>query len=952
MSDTKILRIFFKKFLNSSIIAENSDNFPVIVSCTGEQSQEFESLLPYITEGSVFNLLNVTVNEEESGIFVSAEFIILEPDYLIDISSLAECFRPYGNNEFNYTFNRIRMSELSPAILLGNAANFFLDELINADNVFSINYDVAMKKLFASAAFEFTICNSLQDGDVERKFFDDCKRHFDNIFYIVNNFFRKTGIERENVILEPSFVCNALGIHGRLDLMLNDFSAFVELKSGKSFEDFRNGGAFIRSAENHYTQMILYLATLEFNLSLNHNNVRSYLLYSKYPVMSLERHSRKQLNEALKIRNKIVGREFAMQKSNNFDVTFEFLSKINSHDINTAGLTGKFFTNYLAPPVDRFANALANLNESEKSYFIRLYNFLIKEVWVTKCGERDYEGIKRACCLWNVGFNDKVAAGELLYDLKIIENLTEKDEPSVKLSLPQYQDLYLPNFRVGDSVVLYERNGENDTVNNHQVFRGAIECLESESITVRLRYKQKNRSVWKPDSMYAVEHDSIDSTFSGMFRALGTFLFANDDRKRLISGDYFGMENKKQDVRLIIGPPGTGKTSIAMKNAVEAELKKPNSNILLLSFTNRAVDEICKALSEIENLPEYIRISSKLNCSPEFRRFLLENRIEKCKNRRDVIEMIGKCRIFVGTAASFWSKNDLFNIKHFDLAIIDEATQMLEPHLVGFFCLKTGDNCNAIDEFILIGDHKQLPAIVLQSRDDSKVRDAVLNDVGLTNLGDSLFERFHRQIMKHGNVDLITMLTRQGRMHPHISAFPSEYFYEGLLECAGLPHQKEEYVDKRLQFFDVVPSDKDYFDKANVAEAEYVTKICIELYDKCLESGDKFDPASVGIITPYRNQIALIRKMLQDSGKTELSQVIVDTVERFQGSQRDIIIYSFCVKTGSGLISLSGGYNNGLDRKLNVAITRARKRLFLVGNRKLLEKNDVYRKLIEHVNKM
>jgi hypothetical protein len=957
----KSLRIIFREITGEKLLAETTDKQPVTLICNESQLQELDELLPVLRPGNVFNLLNI--NELSSKNLFTAEFLIFEPDYLVDISSLAECFRPYGNHFLNYTLSRLQEKEMTPSILLGNTANFFIDELINEDTNNPVDYHSAIKKMFRTSAFEFTACEALKGWKTETEFFAGSQKHFKNIRYAVQQFFPKTGINKEKAVLEPSFICNALGLQGRLDLMLSDYSAFIELKSGKAIENFRTGGQFIHSAENHYTQMILYLAVLEFNLDLKADDVRSYLLYSKYPVLSRENHSRQQLQKALCLRNQITAWEYALHTANDASITEELLSKINSNNLNTENLSGKFFDNYLAPSIDRFTVGFFCLNEREKAYFLRVYTFILKELWLSKVGEREYEGVKKASVLWNAPFEDKLIAGELLYDLKITDNCAAEKDHTIRLEIPVYRDLYLPNFRPGDTVVLYERNVATDTVNNCQVFKGAIELMEGNILIIRLRYRQKNPKVWNPNSFYAVEHDYMDTSFAGMFRALASFLNANQDRRDLILGERNEVKGEVPalypvpcTLYLLVGPPGTGKTSISLKQMVEAELQKNKTNILLLAYTNRAVDEICKALSDINQSLPYIRIGSELNCAPEFHPYLLENYLEKCSNRRDVEEVIKNCRIFVGTAASVWNKPELFRLKHFDLAIIDEATQLLEPYLLGIFCARNLSGKNAIGRFVLIGDHKQLPAVVLQSKEESQVNEPILNELGISDLSNSLFERFYRKYSEEGITSAFEMLTRQGRMHPEISAFPSEHFYDGRLESLSLPHQIEEWTRcNRLHFHSIKPLKNEFSEKANLNEALRVVEICKDLYCKCLDAGTVFDPNSVGIITPYRNQIALIRKKLQETKVEEFTGIAVDTVERFQGSQRDVIIYSFCVKTENQLAALPNWMEeNGkrIDRKLNVALTRARKQLFIIGNAELLCKNEIYRKLIAHIEQI
>ena len=107
---------------------------------------------------------------------------------------------------------------------------------------------------------------------------------------------------------------------------------------------------------------------------------------------------------------------------------------------------------------------------------------------------------------------------------------------------------------------------------------------------------------------------------------------------------------------------------------------------------------------------------------------------------------------------------------------------------------------------------------------------------------------------------------------------------------------------------------------------------------------------TLGIITPYRSQIALIKKEIESLGIPALNRILVDTVERFQGSERDVIIYSFCVNYPYQLKFLSNLTEEEgvlIDRKLNVALTRARKQMFITGVPELLERNPLYKSLLK-----
>ena len=974
----KQLKVQFRAFKEGKLIVETPKHEEIIVLCNEKQKEEINALSKYLCPENTLNLLHC--RRLDSGLY-EVEWIIYEPEYLIDISALAECFRPFGNHPLNYTLSRLRATENTRYLLLGNTANFFMDELVNKNSENPVEYKNVLKKLFKTSPLEFTACEDLNTFDTEKAFFDSCRQQFEQIKYVVENIFPKANIDVEKIILEPSFICCALGLQGRLDILLQDFSAFVELKSGKGIEDFRTNH-FLQSAANHYVQMILYLAVLDFNMDLNDEEVKSYLLYSKYPVLSKEGHSKERLQKALSLRNAIVALEYSIQKKNDTDYTRSILNHVKSETLNTANLSGKFYDNYLRPQIDKFRSMLMLLNPLEQAYFLRVYTFIVKELWLSKLGEKEFEGVKRASNLWSAPAEAKIEVGELLYNLKIIENKASSEAHFVVLSIPEYDNFYLPNFRNGDAVVLYERNGKQDNINNRQIFKGAIEWMDNKRIQVRIRARQRNLSVLPESSFYAIEHDYMDTVFSGMFSALYYFAHANRDRRELILGqrtpefDVSKLENvvnepddisravckamAAKDCFLLVGPPGTGKTSLALKRMVELCVENQTGNVLLLAYTNRAVDEICKALCNIESNFSFIRIGSELNCAPEYRKKLLDSSLKSCESRSDVKEIISGCKVFVGTVASVSSKPELFFLKQFDIAIVDEATQLLEPHLLGILCAKNKSGKNAVARFVLIGDHKQLPAVVLQSKEESCVPDPLLVEAGITDLSSSLFERLYRKYKKDNQAWAYDQLTKQGRMHPVIASFSSRYFYDDKLNCAGLPHQKEEWEHsrKRLVF---IPSQNDVGagllppkipPKINHQEAEIVTTIVKQLYSQSKENGGNFYPETIGIITSYRNQIALIRKTLNETGIEQLSEIVVDTVERFQGSQKEIIIYSFCVNTQGQLKMLPNIIEESgqvIDRKLNVILTRAQKQLFITGNPAILSQDLIYNRLIKHI---
>ena len=909
-------------------------------------NEEFKDTVEELWRYAQLNLLDVTV--DDNGVYTPS-FIVLEPDYLLDISSLAECYKDYGSHPANYFLSRLVPIENARPLLLGNIANLFLDEWIYAGEK-EPDYTECMKKAFRQYPIELAACEELRNPQKEKEFAQDCRMHFEHIRETVQKTFLQPGynLDKNDAVLEPSYICEALGIQGRLDYMQRDMSSFIEMKSGKADEYAMQGR--LEPKENNRVQMLLYMAVLEYSMGQERRSMHPYLLYTRYPLLYPARASWAQVRRIINLRNCIVASEYGVQLHNHPSFTQRLLAQINPSVLNQKGLQGRFWEQYLKPSISRFGERMELLTPLERTYFYTLYNFITKELYTSKSGDVNCESRTGASALWLSTLDEKRDAGEILYDLTIVENhASQAHKAFIILSIPQYEETFLPNFRNGDVVVLYERNNGMDNVTNKMVFKGNIESITDNELRIRLRAAQQNPLVFPENSRYAVEHDTMDTTFRSMYLGLSSFMDANPERRELLLGqrpprfdmayedritrttdDFERVALKAEaacDYFLLVGPPGTGKTSRALRRMVEHFYACPSTQVLLLAYTNRAVDEICRSLSAILPQVDYIRVGSELSCDARFRKHLLENVLAECNNRREVNIRMADCRIYVGTVASIASKPELFKLKHFDVAIVDEATQILEPQLLGILCARFKDGRNGIGKFILIGDHKQLPAVVLQSNEQSEVHDEGLRRIGLYNLKDSLFERLYRFHLQEEHCRAVDMLCRQGRMHPGVASFPNREFYAGKLEALGLPHQLEN-VDAPVRF---IPSERDtesVSGKTNRNEARIVAQLAADVYHLYKETFEV--NRTLGVITPYRSQIALIRKEIQALGISALNEISVDTVERYQGSERDVIIYSFCVNYLYQLKFLPNlTEENGvwIDRKLNVALTRARRQL-------------------------
>lgn len=949
-----------------------TDPFIIINYAKGGYDGDLLYLKDLLSENLPLNLLDVRVDEENHYI---PNLIVIHPDYLIDISSLAACFREYGHHPLNYFMNKIKPRANTAPILMGNLASQFLDDYINEQPQEPVSYPRTIKKFFAASALDFCTCPLPADFHAQaqaqmmniRSFVHDVLPHN------IRNFNKK------NTLLEASFICEKLGLQGRVDMMQKDFQVLIEQKAGKRDEYHR------RHKEDHFIQMMLYQGVLMYNFGQETANMQTFLLYSKYADGLLIEHFAENLfRESIKLRNYIVHNEMRLGDG----AIGEIVDSLSTDLLNELQIGGKLWNDYQEPQLQTAINTLKRCTPLERAYFNRFFTFVSKEQILSKTGGSN-DASHGFAGNWHIPLHEKLEAGNILTGLTIQEKQSSgpgKGYDLIELHIPTQDEDFLPNFRTGDMVILYAYKEEPD-MRKQILMKGNILELQPDRMTLVLRNGQQNKDIiGGKEEIFAVEHDFSDTSANNGFRGLYAFLSAQADRKELLlgvrppaqledvklNGDYGRFnelilkEKQAKDYFLLVGPPGTGKTSCALRFMVEEALSEPDTSILLLSYTNRAVDEICAMLTDsgIADRTPFIRIGNELSCDKRFVPYLLKYSLDDCPKLTDIQQKMARTRIFVGTTTAINNRLNLFTLKHFQLAIIDEASQILEPDLIGILSARHQQH-NAIDKFVLVGDYKQLPAIAQQSAEEAAVTDLLLRNIGLEDCRNSLFERLY----KSSPDTCRSILHKQGRMHPAIAEFPNQtFYYREQLESVPLPHQLEEtpyeagltpqdaidqlLLERRMVFIPAeAPDHLACSDKTNPNEAQIVATLLGHIY-RLTES--RFDPnRTVGVIVPYRNQIAMIRKEIARLQLPALQDISIDTVERYQGSQRDIIIYSFTIQNFSQLNFLTANtFQEGnflIDRKLNVALTRARKQLLLTGNPHILGANITFYKLMEYI---
>lgn len=956
---------------------------------------DFSYLRSLLREGMQLNLLDCTVTRKK----VVPRLIVVEPDYLVDISSIANCFESYGHHPLLFTVKRMGERPNNKHIVLGNFAGSALDDIINHPTDYTIKD--TFRSNFREKALDFATCPDFNAVEFKRA----AEQQVTNIREIVNELFQS--FEREKAILEPSFVCERLGLQGRIDLMTTDLKLLVEQKSGKNIfieRQYKNPHGSLH-VEKHYVQLLLYYGILQYNFQLNPKDAHIELMYSKYPLPNglLEVEPlQKLIREAIKFRNQAVATEYWMAE-NGFH---RLLPLLTPQVLNVEKQNDAFYQRYLLPQLTEVLAPLHQLSELERAYFTRMMTFVIKEQLVSKVGAQEGVGNSNAD-LWNMPLAEKKDTGNIYTGLTITDKSCSSSfngYDTITLNVPQQGIDFLPNFRRGDMVYLYAyKKNEEPDVRKSILFKGSLQEIHTSSIVVHLNDGQQNPNLIAGEC-FALEHAGSDIGGTSAIRSLYTFITSDVERRQLLLGqrapradkslvlsrsyhpdydDIILKAKQAQDYFLLIGPPGTGKTSQALQYLVREQLAEkpkvqstnPNdqspmvngqSSILLLAYTNRAVDEICNMLSEHEL--DYIRIGNEYSCDPKYSDHLLQEVLDENTTLNSIKSTLSEARIIVATTSTMNSRSALFNIKHFDLVIIDEASQILEPNIVGILTARHAEG-RAVDRFILVGDHKQLPAVVQQQGSlEMEGSDKRLDSIHLSSCANSLFERLILTERVAGRTDFIGTLHKQGRMHPDIADFANRKFYaKEQLECVPLAHQletelayneeSEDALDNALKahrmiFIPSMPCKQlNISEKVNTDEARIIADLLRRLYRQMSKD---FDPQkSVGVIVPYRNQIAMIRKEIERLEIPALEGISIDTVERYQGSQRDVILYSFTIQSRYQLDFLTANtfYEEGqpIDRKLNVAITRARKQLILTGNESTLRQNQLFAELIDYI---
>ncbi len=850
---------------------------------------------------------------------------IIEPDYLIDVSDISACFTVRGNNYKIYFLDKFFNSKQSEGTIRGSLVNSLLDlRLKNPTHEYEELYALAIEQnLLKVSSISKTLLNKIHD-DINYK-------HFPQIVKFTDALLKMKGSSNINITIEPTFYSEIYGIQGRLDLLV-EFSEeplkkeIVELKSGSP----PNYGAW----KNDSMQAVGYDLMLQ-SVFGNERRGSNNIFYSSSPDNMYRNIIRSENleSEFCKLRNLIV-LEIIRQANGNYSFYDDFsVERFGEYPV------------YLKERIESFYKVISNLAEDELNYLKLLSRFVWNELLAVKLGVRQELNQTKYgfSSLWNESYEDKTESFSILSELKFA---SKSDNGDFVFS---YNGA-ATNFRVNDIGVIYYVNEDNENPLRQQIYKCNVKEINNNYVVVSLRNEQLNNVLFDEGKTYAIEHDMFDSNYFSSLKSIFSFFSSSKDTRGKILGKtfptngfisvdnlnyiekYINKAETANDYFLLQGPPGTGKTSTFLIKYLHKILDDKDNSVLILTFTNRALDEIVKHL--LNNEDDFILFSNTNNEKYSFK--------TKLKNEFYNNEEIIIPKICLATVSSYLLYQNEIH-KHFTLTqlIVDEASQILESQLLGIVANFT--------KFVLIGDQNQLPAITVQDSKYCVVNNEKLNSLGINDLSNSLFDRLFNRLKTKEINDNFDTLTIHYRMHNQIAELINHY-YQNKLEC-GTEKQKaispivvpmKTKSNKRVFFYDI--KEDRSFAKFSLREAEFIKQLLIEA---ALQK-EKITEETFGIITPWRAQISMLNNTLHDL--PFFNKIMIDTVERFQGSEKENIFVSFAVTNKLQLKSLSNvNITNDIDRKLNVTISRAKEHLYLIGNSSLLNQLTHYKHVLTKI---
>ena len=611
-----------------------------------------------------------------------------------------------------------------------------------------------------------------------------------------------------------------------------------------------------------------------------------------------------------------------------------------------------------------------------------------------------------------MGMQRKVKRGDAWYPLRVGKSFYNSlNQRAIEVFRTSDQDIE-HNFEFGRPVMFFKVKNEEGRVKNSTLkyfsFTGTVNYVDGDRMVITVPDSAPLLDLQQATEEIGIQLSFDETSYKLMFEALDRTMKAKNNRLAYLRDLFYSHQKAAKftfepmrfpwlnptqekavnevlwakDVAIVHGPPGTGKTTTLVEAINETLMRE--SQVLVCAQSNMAVDWISEKLVDrgvnVLRIGNPTRVNDKMLGFTYERRFeahpdypqlwairkaireLRKNRkkgsesyhqkLERLKSRATELEirinseLLGEARVIACTLVG--SAHRLLEGMKFGTLFIDEAAQALEAA-----CWIPMRRASRV---ILAGDHCQLPPTVKSI--------AALR----AGLGKTLMER-----IAENKPEVVTLLKIQYRMNEEIMRFSSDWFYHGEVESAPQIKYRSILEDDSpitwidtsneenqvtIEGDDVVSGEKrddmnfheqfvgESFGRINKAEAdltlltlaEYLTQVCKR---RVLE-----ESIDVGIISPYRAQVQYLKRLLKkyEFFKPYRRLISVNTVDGFQGQERDVILISLVRSNDEGQI----GFLKDL-RRMNVAMTRARMKLIILGDKSTMTKHPFYQKLWEYV---
>jgi len=836
---------------------------------------------------------NPAVDEHHGSVTYSTtsdSYVVLEPDFLVDVTAI----RSWVQCPRMYYLNKLSAIPLKYPVIKGTIVHEVFGDLLRGRA-----FDESVEDRVEAAGLELGLLGreiEEVEGEVRQ-----------NAAAIDGWLSQGTLTDEDEWRSEYTLISPTFGLKGRADALRRGMP--VELKTGKNtsreprFQDKIQAACYALMLEERGVDVDHGTLLYTKNTTLERTEESGDLSPAKEFTMG-----RGLLEFVVKSRNELAAMEARGEIPTGYeaDAKCEYCFEQDTCMVVSGRLDQESKAGAVGRPIP----------DDEQEYFEQLYEAIEAE---RRAVHAEYRK------LWEQTAEERAADDRALIDLEPLDQREiEGNRWELRARKPREA---VSKLREGDVALASDGNPVEGHAELCRITQLDEEVVVTADEPVDLRRLDVYPSELSVDRMLTALHDTVLKSNSDRKDILfgrrapefaddkQTFIDNNDGQNRAVN-----LAVNAQDCALIHGPPGTGKT-YTIARLIRALVDR-GERVLLTAFTNRAVDNAVEALRD-QGFEDICRVGTDTG----IREDMLDLQLKTRGDPHERAAEIQNAPVVAATTASCGSR--VMREQAFDVAVVDEASQLTEPAAMA--------GLNLADRFVLVGDHEQLPPVVQSVDPDSETLDAESEteseeaEAATANpLSTSLFERL---IEKYP--DAAVMLPTQYRMSQRIQAFSSVEFYDGALRPAtGAvaaqslselcdPTQLPPELHDQVTFLDPGGT---RVGNTNPTEADRIA----EIVESFVAAG--IEPEDIGVIAPFRAQVAEISRRVA---------VTVDTVDRFQGSSKEIIIVSF-VATGR----LEGPLFDD-HRRINVALTRAKKGLVLVGDRTALAAEPFYERLLQ-----